>query len=479
VIVKRYSILNKEQILGIGNTILGLTTSDIVRLQLTIVTRSSTRIANNRVMTSDNGQHLEIAVSTSNGGRVPVTMTINYLDDASIRTAITELDALTRLQYGAPQNYVRVPIGPQQYMPVALSHHPTIEAMSRVGETVVPTLIEHLRAAGLRGSGFVGLNAVSTLVMQKDGLAAFSEETDSECSVSARSLDGRSSGWWGQASRNWNDIQPDVIASKAIDMARRNANPSAVEPGRRTAILSPFAMAQILRHIPSHFDATATNEGKATAFSVLDDPTRENKIGLHVFDSRVRIVSDPADPMGGYTPFGDIMHDGLALPTRAMTYVDDGILKDLSYQKIDYALQEGKPFTQNPWSLRFEAKAGSQLSTIEEMIGNCEEGIFVHRLADVRAIGRNEGMQTGVTRDGCFLIKNGKINRPVKNFRFTDSPFFFLNRIVAIGKTERSAMGFVSPSFEPRYAYEWPRRPMIVPPVMVRDFNFTALSDAV
>jgi predicted Zn-dependent protease len=68
---------------------------------------------------------------------------------------------------------------------------------------------------------------------------------------------------------------------------------------------------------------------------------------------------------------------------------------------------------------------------------------------------------TGLTRDGTFLIENGKVTRPLKNFRWNESPLFMLNKIDEIGRAERTAAGQVMPSLK------------------VRDFNFTSLSDAV
>jgi len=82
-------------------------------------------------------------------------------------------------------------------------------------------------------------------------------------------------------------------------------------------------------------------------------------------------------------------------------------------------------------------------------------------------------MMTGITSGGCFLIKKGKIEKAIKNLRFTDSPWFFLNRLMAIGTSERSAFGYA-----PWYG-KWPLPPTIVPPLMVAEFNFTALADAV
>jgi predicted Zn-dependent protease len=93
----------------------------------------------------------------------------------------------------------------------------------------------------------------------------------------------------------------------------------------------------------------------------------------------------------------------------------------------------------------------------------------------------NSGALTGNTRDGCFLVKDGKIHTPVANFRFFESPFLMLNRVMAVGVSERVAFGYRPPY--PGDGHDgldnWPPQPVIVPPLMVRDFNFTALSDAI
>jgi predicted Zn-dependent protease len=474
-------VLGKEELLHVGNMILSTSSSDIVQIQLKHTVRAITRVANTRVLTSNNGDTLELWVQTIDGGRAPIAMTLNYVDPGAIRSAVKRLDDLARVQIGPPSNRLYIPDGPQEYMPVSLWHGTTVDAIEAIGDTVIPGLMNSLRASGLLGSGFVGVMARSTLAMQKDGLCAFNQETDAECTVHARTSDGKASGWWGEANRQWSAIAPEAVASKAIECAHRNKNPFAVEPGRRTAILSSFAMAQLLRLISRHFDAYRTNIDKMTAFAIRGNPERENKLGKRVFDPRIQIASNPADSLGGYTPFGDPQADGIALPTSAIRYVEDGVLRDLAYDAY-YRLSEGKPFNQVPWSMRFEASPGTPLHSVEEMISNCEDGIYVHRFSDLDQLDWTTGMQTGVTRDGCFLIRHGKIQRPVKNFRFLDSPFFFLNRMQAIGKSERVALGYAPPIenyFIPSYASEWPPRPMIAPPVMVSDFNFSGLSDAV
>ena len=119
-----------------------------------------------------------------------------------------------------------------------------------------------------------------------------------------------------------------------------------------------------------------------------------------------------------------------------------------------------------------------QCKTLQEMIASCKEGIYVNRFSDVHMVNQESGLTTGVTRDGCFFVKDGKISKAVKNFRFLESPFFFLNKVEAIGTAERAAFGYTPPARGEGYAL-WPRPPIIAPPMMVNDFNFSALADFV
>jgi predicted Zn-dependent protease len=404
----------------------------------------------------------------------------NMVDESMLRVALAALDKVYQEQPGGPgrSQVIEVDTPQQPILPVKLWHDTTATVMTDAATTAVPALLTPLINSGLKGSAFLGFSARAVYAGEINGHRAYCRETDAECTVSARFPDGTASGWFGEVSRDWGKLDPKSVANKAIDMAQRSKGPSAFEPGRHTAVLSPFAVAQLMVQMSAQFDAYQTNVSHATVFAVDNDPSRDNKIGLRVIDPRLRIISDPEDPAGGYTPFGDWPSDNWALPTRRMTYVDNGILQDLAYGAL-YNLQEGKPFNQNPWSLRLEAMPGTPLATVEAMIAQCKLGIYINRFSHVSTVNGKAALMTGVTRDGCFLIKDGKINRPVKNFRFLDSPMFALNRLVAIGAPERVPLGYMPGDDERRYAGRWPRRPMIVPPIMVHDFNFSAMSDAI
>ena len=99
--------------------------------------------------------------------------------------------------------------------------------------------------------------------------------------------------------------------------------------------------------------------------------------------------------------------------------------------------------------------------TTEELIAGCERGILVTHFFYIRQLDPRTVLQTGLTRDGTFLIEKGRVTRPLKNFRWNESPLLMLNRLEDIGRPEPTAAG------------------RLMPALRVRDFNFTSLSDAV
>jgi len=105
-------------------------------------------------------------------------------------------------------------------------------------------------------------------------------------------------------------------------------------------------------------------------------------------------------------------------------------------------------------------------ASLEDLIKGTEKGILVTRLWYIRAVDPQTLLYTGLTRDGTFYIENGQIKFPVKNFRFNESPIIMLNNLEALGKPERTISGEGGGS-------------ALIPPMKIRDFTFSSLSDAV
>jgi predicted Zn-dependent protease len=170
----------------------------------------------------------------------------------------------------------------------------------------------------------------------------------------------------------------------------------------------------------------------------------------------VTLYSDPADSQLLATPF-----DGEGFPLARQTWIDSGVLKQLFYSRF-WAKKQGKIATGAPSSIKM---AGGSAS-VEEMIRTTERGILVTRLWYLREVDPRTIVYTGLTRDGTFLIENGKIAKSIRNLRFNESPLFMLNNLEMLGRTERLAGTEQGGD-------------VVMPSIKVRDFNFTSLSEAV
>jgi predicted Zn-dependent protease len=267
---------------------------------------------------------------------------------------------------------------------------------------------------------------------------------------------GTGSGWAGTDDFDVTRIDMNMFARIALEKCQRSMNPSALEPGRYVTILEPQAVADLVAPLVPGAMGRGDSEDPLKEMPFYRSPGR-SKIGEHVLDSRLSLTSDPMDPIGGFRPF-----DGEYVYNRA-EWIKEGVLMDLAYW-IYYALGnlgiEKEMNSPNSWRL-----SGGTTST-DEMIATTKRGVLVTRLHNVQMVHQKSMTCTGYTRDGLWLIENGKISRPVKNFRFTESPLFVLNKVEQLGEPKRvfSGTDFIS---------------IVAPTLKVQDFNFTQLSDAV
>jgi predicted Zn-dependent protease len=464
-------VLTRAQIMALTERLITMSTMEVLWVQVTHKARIITRVANNEILTSDDGDQLRITMNFGdNLNPMQGWVNTNQLDDSVLRAVIQQFETVARERVQLVDSpAIDDPQFQDTVVPTELWHDSTIRAMATVRGTVVPELIERVERNGLRAAGFVGLMAKSEAFVKKDnGISFYHEETDSEVTVTARSVKDKSSGWGGQAARDWDRIDYKAVADHAVKIAKMSANPVALEPGRRTAILSSAAVTQLLSFLKGQFGGIATTQGN-TGFSKKPTGTKH---GMRVFDSRISMRSDPNDPDGGFRPW---WLWGYAAP--AITYIENGKLMALSWD-INHALSKHRQYSEEPYSMRV---SGGETS-IEQMIAQCDEGVYVNRLSGMSDVDERTGLVTGVTRDGCFYVKNGKIEKSVKNFRILESPHFVFNKLLALGPTTRAAIGYAPAGQAGIWGDDgsWPfRRPMIVPPMMVGDFNFASLADAV
>jgi predicted Zn-dependent protease len=136
---------------------------------------------------------------------------------------------------------------------------------------------------------------------------------------------------------------------------------------------------------------------------------------------------------------------------------------------MDYARYGALRQARAPTAAGNSIRMSGGTASLDDLIASTQRGLLVTRFWYLRPVDQRTILYTGLTRDGTYLIENGTVTRPVKNLRFNDSPIFMLNALEALGRPERVS---ASEGGDPGLA-------IMVPPIKVRDFNFTSLSDAV
>jgi predicted Zn-dependent protease len=384
-------------------------------------------------------------------GKKHAVATTNDLSDESLRAVVEKSEALARLSPDDPE--VMPGLGPQQYVPVNGYFDSTANLTPEARARAALTALEPARKAGnIKAAGFIIVNAGSNALGNSRGLFAYNRSTNANYTLTVRTDDGTGSGWVGAEHPDWNQINFAQLANQAIEKAKLSQNPVAIEPGRYTVILEPQAVGDLVQLMGFALAARSADEGR----SAFTKQGGGNKIGEKIVDSRVTIFSDPQDPQLLAQPF-----DGQGLPLSRQVWVENGVLKQLFSSRF-WAQYQGKQPTGGPNSIKMVGGTTS----IDEMIKSTPRGILVTRLWYLRQVDPRTILYTGLTRDGTFLIENGKISKAIKNFRFNESPLFLLNNIEAIGPAVR--IGGTEQG-----------GPVVMPAIKAKDFNFTSLSDAV
>lgn len=444
-------ILSEQEAKAILEKVVKLSKADECSAQLTGSVTGNIRYALNSVSTSGTVDDMQLAVQVAFGKRIG-TATINEFDDASLEKVVRRAEELARL---APENPEFMPaIDKQDYKASETFDARTAAITPEYRADVAAACIEPCKNDKLVAAGFFVDSQSFIAIANSKGNFAYNKSTGVDFTCTVRTDDGRGSGW---VARNVADVAAFDAKKEiaiAIDKAKRSADAKALEPGKYTVILEPAASAGLISFMMFGFDARQADEGR----SFLSKKGGGNKIGEKLFDERVTIYSDPWDKVAAVAPF-DAQNDGL--PRERIDIIDKGKVQYLQYSRY-WAEQKKKKAQGQPGNL---IMIGGDKSTMD-LVKSTKKGILVTRTWYIRMVDPQTVLLTGLTRDGTFYVEDGEIKYPIKNFRFNESPVIMLNNIEELGKPVR--VGDDESPFV-----------MMIPPMKIRDFTFTSLSDAV
>jgi len=376
------------------------------------------------------------------------------LDDASLQTMVEQAEQIARL---APVDREYLPtLGAQTYKPVNGYAEATANISPAARAKAVGDILSEFEKAGVIGAGFHQARAQAGAFATKNGNFAFERSSIVSLSITARTTDGTSSGYFLRSHFDVNRLDTKRIAREAIRKTLAGKNARTIEPGVYTVILEPQAVADLLGGLAFAFDARSAEEGR----SAYSAPGGKTRLKEKIFDERISIYSDP---WNAELPGSQSAQSGI--PAQKIYLVKNGVLDNLVYSRF-WAKQRNVEPTAGPVNTIVETSGKS--ATTEEMIGSTKRGILISRFWYIRSTDPRTASLTGLTRDGVWLVENGKIQYPLKNFRFNQSIVQMLapGNIELVGVSERvggSEGGGAS----------------LLPALKLKAFNFTSQSEAV
>jgi predicted Zn-dependent protease len=452
---------SREEVKALTDRVLNMATAvhaDGVEVEFSGGERAGTRWANSTITVNLVQLDQQLSVNVRLGNKVGSASTREFDDDA-LKGMVDEAAEAAKTSRETP-NLAPLVKGPQNYVPIDAALPPMVNFGPGERAEMVRKSVAVCDKKGALGSGYIPKNYQTTCSANSEGLFAYYQYAEGGMILTCRTQDGRGSGWAGITGvKDLSLIDPVAISEIAADKAVKSQKPRALEPGRYTVILESRPAARFLSLMTNIFNARAVETGPRSYLSGTERGS--SKLGQKVFSDLVTIKSDIGNPILRQTP---IMADGTA--AKPVTWVDKGVLKNLYYdaQYAARAKKEPTPATPN-MSLVLEGTTQS----VEQMVKSTRRGLLVSFFWYIRAVDQPTLLNTGMTRDGLFLIENGEIVGPVQNFRWNMSPLVGFNNVTAIGQAVPMHTG---------ESYDGPGS-ALVPAVRMEDFYMTSVSPAV
>ncbi len=439
------------------------------------------RWARNRTFLTSNVRTVKVGIDlwfAQRSGPQHVIAILNQTDDDSLREACRFLLNNRSVQYRpgfVPGIDIELPhpVWASKGIPVwsDVSYNRTATENAQV----VSDLTERAEASGMFAAGSLETAGAHYMGYFRDFWGREERETGratmAECSSTVRHPKGVGSGWAGASSFDLPRIDLAKLGETAFEKCMKSINPVRIEPGRYQTILEPQAAATFAEMFFDLLQDRSLAEGPQHPLYLDYDASinrGRSKLGLQIADRRLNITHNPEDPISGTHPYYGM---------RTVDFLKGGVLTEMARDYV-YSLPNLDRGDNIPGRKSF-VMSGTETTTLDEMISSMKRGLLLTRVNGETRLDEKSALYTGVTRDGLWLIENGKITKAVRNFRWTESPLFIFNNIESIGESV-PVMTSWSDSFPfAQHALQHVVSTPVVPTLKVNDFSFTSTIDAV
>ena len=447
----------RDEVKAITDKVLNMCKADAVQVSFSGGERSATRFANSSITANLVEHDQEVQITVYYGKRT-ASATTHQFDDATLRRTIEGVQALAQRK---PENPEVMPLvkPPQQYLDVEAALPSAVGFGPAERAQMVKVSTDICEKKGVLGAGYIPKFDWVNATANSEGLFTYFRYADASFILTCRTPDQPGSGWAGTTgAKDIRNIDAAMLTEVAADKALKSAKPRAIEPGNYTVILEPRPAARYLSLMLGSLNARSAEEGR----SFMSGKARgETRIGEKVFGDNFTLRSEISNQVLRQSPVGQ---DGL--PARDITWIEKGVVRNLYYDRY-WAQRQKKDPTGTMPGMSLVMDGGT--ASIDEMIRSTRRGLLVSFFWYIRPVDNMTLLNTGMTRDGLFLIENGEIVGPVQNFRWNESPAVSFNNISMLGRPIPMHTG---------EAYDNPGT-ALVPPMKLEDFTMTSISPAV
>ncbi len=463
-------MLSRDQAADIFDRIRRLSAADEVEVLISGGRFALTRFANNIIHQNVEDENHVVSVRTVFGGRT-ARATTNKFDDESLRRVVESSEALAKVQHPDP-DLLSMPDSreaegtaeqtasqvPSRYFTETAAITPQLRADD------VKEIVSVAKKHELTTAGIVSSSEFVEGIFNSRGLSKWHTQTLAEISITMLAAD--SSGWQKANSPNAANLHPNALAEIAASKAIESAHSTEIPVGKYTVILEPAAVLDIVGFMFWDYSGMALLDQRSFL---------TGRIGSKLFGENITIWDDVTHPLQTGCPF-----DGEGMRRQTLPLVEDGMVRRVVYARATAARMKrsdqkdkvgpiaptGHGFAlpnemgEMPVNIVFATPQNPQ--TLAQMIASTERGVLVTRLWYIREVDPYEKIVTGMTRDGTFLVQDGRIQQGVRNFRFNQSLIHMLSSVEAMSIPVRSSG---EESFD-----------MVVPAMKIRDFNFTEVT---
>jgi PmbA protein len=420
-------VSDDDELLGVGDAALARLKRGEAEVVVIDDRSELTRFASNEIHQSVAERYRYVRVRLIDGGRTGVGEVRGHGAGAAERamSAAEESRRVTTAPDASP-----LPAPDHQHgAPVAFAAA-TAAATPEERAALVSVVTGAAAAQRLNAYGALSTTTTTTAIVSSTGLRRAATTTQASLVTVVRGDDGG-----GYASRHSADLGAlDVagLATEVVDTCARNQHASAIDPGDYEVVLSPYAVTDLLDHLGwVGFSALATQEHRSFM-----------RMGERLMSEQVTIRDDASAPEVFPYPF-----DNEGVSTIPVNLIDKGVCAGVVYD-TPTALRDGvvstghslpQPNTWGPLARHVIMERGD--TPWEEMVASVSRGLYVTRFWYVRDVHPLRTVITGMTREGTFLIENGRITRPVKDLRFTQSIVDALADVVQVSRERRLELG--------------------------------------